>query len=360
MLGKIKVLIVDDSGLTQEILKKILEKDLSIQVIGMAENGEKAVALAQKLKPDVITMDVNMPVMDGFKATEQIMAYCPIPILILSSIIDKEGLYTTFNALAAGAVDVMEKPSGLENKVWNEIGDVLVQKVKTVSKVKVITHVKGKVTAILKHTESVSLPKPNKCEIIGIGASTGGPSVVMQILKNITSNNTLGILVIQHMASGFINGFVDWLSDACEIKVKLAKDGDKIEKGQVFVAPDGFHAIVRNGKTIGLISGEKVNDVKPSVDVLFNSVAEVYGESAVGVLLTGMGADGAEGLKHIKDKGGITIAQSEKSCAVFGMPKAAIEKGAVDKVLSVEDIIQTLEGIINSNNNNNDQQANCS
>ena len=349
MFEKIRVLIVDDSGLVREILKKILETDPFIQVVGMAENGERAVELVQKLKPDAITMDVNMPVMDGFKATEQIMAYCPTPILILSSVIDKEGIYTTFNALAAGALDVMEKPSGLESKVWTKMGDVLIQKVKAVSKVRVITHVKGKSREILKHTEPVSLPEPDKYEIVGIGASTGGPSVVMQILKNITANNTLGILVVQHMASGFIKGFVDWLADACEVKVKLAKDDEKIEKGQVLVAPEGFHTIVRNKKTIGLISGEKVHGVKPSVDILFNSVAEVYGKSAIGVLLTGMGADGAEGLKHIKDKGGITIAQSENSCTVFGMPKVAIEKGAVSKVLSVEDIIRTLQGIIKNN-----------
>ncbi len=164
----------------------------------------------------------------------------------------------------------------------------------------------------------------------------------MQILKNIPSDYDLGILVVQHMTSGFIRGFVDWLGDVCEIKVKLANDGEKIERGQVLVAPDGFHTIVRSKKRIGLVSGEKVHGVKPSVDTLFNSIAEVFGQTAVGVLLTGMGVDGAVGLKHIKDKGGVTIAQSENSCAVFGMPKAAVEKGAVSKLLSVEDIICTL------------------
>ena len=352
MFEKIRVLIVDDSGLIREILKSILESDPAIQVVGMAENGERAIELVQKLKPDVVTMDINMPVMDGFRATEHIMAYCPTPILILSSIIDKEGTYTTFNALAAGAVDAMEKPNGLESKVWNKLGDVLVQKVKLISKVKVVTHVKGRVRELFKHAESVSpsshlpLPSPDKYEIIGIGASTGGPSVVMQILKNIPANCDSGILVVQHMASGFIKGFVDWLGDACEVKVKLAKEGEKIERGEVLVAPDGFHTIVRSKKRIGLVSGEKVHGVKPSVDILFNSIAEVFGHAAVGVLLTGMGADGAEGLKHIKDKGGITIAQSESSCTVFGMPKAAIEKGAVSKALSVEDIIRTLKGIV--------------
>jgi two-component system chemotaxis response regulator CheB len=349
MFEKIRVLIVDDSGLIREILKKMLETDPLIQVVGMAENGERAIELVQKLKPDVVTMDINMPVMDGFRATEHIMAYCPTPILILSFILDKEGIYTTFNALAAGAVDVMEKPSGLESKVWNKLGDVLVQKVKLVSKVKVITHVRGRTRRILKHKESVSLSSPNKYEIIGIGASTGGPSVVMQILKNIPADYDLGILVVQHMAEGFIDGFRNWLGDACKVKVKLAQEGEKIEKGQVLIAPDGFHTIVRNRKSVGLISGNPVNSVKPSVDILFNSIADVYGESAVGILLTGMGVDGAVGLKHIKDKGGITIAQSENSCAVFGMPKAAIEKGAVSKCLPVEDIIRTLKGIVNNN-----------
>ena len=349
MFEKIRVLIVDDSGLIREILKKMLETDPLIQVVGMAENGERAIELVQKLKPDVVTMDINMPVMDGFRATEHIMAYCPTPILILSFILDKEGIYTTFNALAAGAVDVMEKPSGLESKVWNKIGDVLVQKVKLVSKVKVVTHVKGRIRRILKHKESASLLSPKKYEIVGIGASTGGPSVVMQILKNIPSDYDPGILVVQHMAEGFIDGFRKWLGDACKVKVKLAQEGEKIEKGQVLIAPDGFHTIVRNRKSVGLISGNQVHGVKPSVDILFNSIADVYGESAVGILLTGMGVDGAVGLKHIKDKGGITVAQSEDSCTVFGMPKAAIEKGAVSKCLPVEDIIRTLKGIVNNN-----------
>ena len=222
MFEKIKVLIVDDSGLIREILKNILETDPAIQIIGMAENGERSIELVQKLKPMSLPWILICRVMDGFRATEHIMAYCPTPILILSSIIDKEGTYTTFNALAAGAVDVMEKPSGLEIKVWNKLGDVLVQKVKLISKVKVVTHVKGRVRGFLKHSESVSLPSPNRYEIIAIGASTGGPSVVMQILKNIPANYDSGILVVQHMASGFIKGFVEWLGDACEVKVKLA------------------------------------------------------------------------------------------------------------------------------------------
>ena len=348
MFEKIKVLVVDDSGLVREILKKILETDPLIQVVGMAENGERAIELVRKLRPDTVTMDINMPVMDGFKATEQIMAYHPTPILILSSVIDKEGIYTTFNALAAGAVDVMEKPSGLEGNTWNKIGEVLIQKVRQIAKVKVITHVKGKSREFSKQREPVSLLKPDRYEIIGIGASTGGPPVVMQILKNIPANYDAGILVVQHMAVGFIEGFMKWLGNVCKVKVKLAQEGEKIEKGQVLIAPDGFHTIIRGKKSVGLISGNPVNSVKPSIDILFNSIAEVYGESAIGVLLTGMGADGAEGLKHIKDKGGITIAQSEDSCAVFGMPKVAIEKGAVSKVLSVEDIIRTLKGIVNN------------
>ena len=159
MFEKIKVLIVDDSGLVREILEKIIESDPLLQVVGMAENGERAIELVRKLRPDAVTMDINMPVMDGFQATEQIMAYHPTPILILSSVIDKEGLYTTFNALAAGAVDVMEKPSGLGGNTWNKIGEVLIQKVKQIAKVKVITHVKGKSRAFSKQRGPVSLLK---------------------------------------------------------------------------------------------------------------------------------------------------------------------------------------------------------
>src|SRR3972149_11110894 len=230
MFGKIKVLIVDDSGFTQEVLKRILEKDSAIQIIGMAEDGKKAIELTQKLMPDVIVMDINMPVMNGFEATEHIMAYCPTPILILSSVIDKEGIFTTFNALAAGAVDVMEKPSMLPSNSWSSIGDVLIKKLKSISKAKVVTHVKGRVKEFSPHVKPVSLIKSNTPEIIGIGASTGGPSVVMQILKNIPSDYDLGILVVQHMSEGFIDGFRNWLGNACKVKVKLAQEGGKNKK----------------------------------------------------------------------------------------------------------------------------------
>lgn len=343
-----RVLIVDDSGLTRDILKKMLELDTDIHVIGSAENGKIAIKLVQELKPDVVIMDINMPVMNGFEATEMIMAYCPTPILILSSVIDKSGKYTTFNALASGAVDVMLKPSVLPNDSWDRIRNILTKKVKLISSAKVITHVKGRVKEIFTHTEPVPLPKQKTYEIIGIGASIGGPSIVMQILKNLPHDYNLGILVVQHMAEGFINSFAEWIGNACKVKVRLAKEGDKLEKGHVLIAPDGYHTIVYSNKTIGLMSGEMVNGVKPSVDILFKSIAEVYGKHAIGILLTGMGVDGAEGLQHIKNKGGITIAQSEKSCAVFGMPKAAIERGSADKVLSVEDIIHTLNEVYNS------------
>lgn len=345
MSGRIKVLIVGDSGLVREVLKRILEKCPDIQVIGMAENGKAAIELTQKLTPDVITMDIHMPGMNGLEATEYIMAYCPKPILILSSALDKEGTYTTFDALAAGAVDVMEKPSLSSYDTWERVHDILIKKITLISKVKVITHVKGKIREIFKHTDTIPPSHPNKFEIIAIGASTGGPSVVMRILKTIPANYRLGILVVQHMAEGFIHGFVEWLGNACKVKVKVAKEGDTIEKGQVLVAPDGFHTIVTDKKTVQLISSEKVNSIKPSIDVLFDSIVKVYRKGAVGILLTGMGVDGANGLKHMKDSGGLTISQSEESCAVFGMPKAAQERGAVQRVLSVEEIIRTLNNL---------------
>lgn len=339
----INVLIVDDSGLTREILNRILGMDPAIRVAGMAENGKQAIELTQKLKPDVIIMDIQMPVLDGFAATEQIMAYCPTPILILSSVLDKGGIYSTFNALAIGAVDVMEKPFAVPNTLWSEMGNTLIKKVKTISKARVITHVKGKTKEFPKPQGNVvPLRKSKKHEIIGIGASTGGPSVLMQILKHIPPDYSTAILVVQHMAEGFTRSFVEWLKTACNVNITLAEEGVRVGKGHVFIAPDGFHTVVTKRKTIGLISGKPVNNVKPSVDILFNSLAEVYGESTLGILLTGMGVDGAGGLKRIKESGGVAIAQSEESCTIFGMPKAAIEQGAVSKILSVKDIIDTL------------------
>lgn len=345
MAETVNVLIVDDSDITREILHRLLESDPAIRVCGIAENGKQAIDQVQKLKPNMVIMDINMPVMDGFQATEQIMAYCPTPILILSSALNKGGAYTTFNALAIGAVDVMEKPTMTPNASWSEIGSSLIRKVKLVSQAKVLTHLKGKRKKVVPLPDSGAFRNLNNCEIVCIGASTGGPSVVMRILKAMPPDYNAAILVVQHMASGFTENFVDWLGSSCKIKIKLAEEGENIEKGKVLVAPDGFHTIVSKRKTIRLITGDAVNNVKPSVDVLFNSIAEEYGGHAMGVLLTGMGADGADGLKRIKDSGCATIAQSEESCTVFGMPKVAIERGAAVEILSVEDIIRALLNI---------------
>ncbi len=342
MVETVNVLIVDDSDMTREILRRLLESDPAIRVIGVAENGKQAIDQVQKLKPNMVIMDINMPVMDGFQATEQIMAYCPTPILILSSTLNKGGVYTTFNALAIGAVDVMEKPAMTPNASWAEIGSSLIKKVKLVSQAKVLTHLKGKLRKVSPLPDSGSIRNLNNCELVCIGASTGGPSVVMRILKAIPPDYNAAILVVQHMASGFTENFVEWLRSSCKIKIKLAEEGEQVEKGKALVAPDGFHTIVTKRKTVRLITGAAVNNVKPSVDVLFNSIAEEYGGRAMGVLLTGMGADGADGLKRIKESGSTTIAQSEESCTVFGMPKVAIERGAAVEVLSVEDIINTL------------------
>ena len=342
MAETVNVLIVDDSDMTREILRRLLESDSGIRVCGVAENGKQAIEQVQKLKPNLVIMDINMPVMDGFQATEQIMAYCPTPILILSSALNKGGVYTTFNALAIGAVDVMEKPTMTQNASWSEIGSSLIRKVKLVSQAKVLTHLKGKLKKAAPLPDSGSLPNLNNCELVCIGASTGGPSVVMRILKAMPPDYNAAVLVVQHMASGFTENFVDWLRSACKIKIKLAEEGEKVEKGKVLVAPDGFHTTVGKRKTIRLITSDAVNNVKPSVDVLFNSIAEEYGGRALGVLLTGMGADGADGLKRIRVSGSATIAQSEDSCTVFGMPKVAIERGAAAEILSVEDIIHTL------------------
>jgi two-component system chemotaxis response regulator CheB len=342
MSETVNVLIVDDSDMTREILRSLLESDPAIRVCGVAENGKQAIDLVQKLKPNMVIMDINMPVMDGFQATEQIMAYCPTPILILSSTLNKGGVYTTFNALAIGAVDVMEKPAMTPNASWSEIGSSLIRKVKLVSQAKVLTHLKGKLRKVAPLPDSGSIGNLNNYELVCIGASTGGPSVVMRILKAIPPDYNAAVLVVQHMAAGFTENFVDWLGSSCKIKIKLAEEGEKIEKGKVLVAPDGFHTIVSKRKTIRLITSDAVNNVKPSVDVLFNSIAEEYGGHAMGVLLTGMGADGADGLKRIRESGSATIAQSEESCTVFGMPKVAIERGAAVEILSVEDIINTL------------------
>ena len=336
----IRVLIVDDSRVVREVVKDLL-KGTEVEVVGEAANGKEAIDLTRELRPDLITMDVMMPVMDGLTAVEQIMAYTPTPILVLASSINRKDVNIAFEAIQVGALDVMEKPDNLSREGFAALHDTLVQKIRLLSSIRVISHLKGrrKLPAAPAAPTPPREPKPRKTQtgILAIGASTGGPKAVLSVLQGLPATFHLGAVLVQHIGASFTAGFVEWLDRECSLRVKLAADGEPVYPGVVLVGPGDRHMEV-SGDRIRLTDDPPVNNCRPSVDVLFKSVAHSYGDKACAVLLTGMGRDGADGMAQIKERAGVTIVQDEKSSVIFGMPKAAIEMGAVDRVIPLKNI----------------------
>ena len=324
----IKVLLADDSMVVREVLKGILHAAGDIAVVGEAENGRQAIALTEQLKPDLIIMDIMMPVMDGLTAIEEIMARLPTPILVLSATMDDREVNHAFTAIKKGALDVMEKPhfSGLQYGGTFEAR--IVEKTRLLARVKVIRRWPSNSAKVELKT---GYQKGGR-NILAIGASTGGPKAVMSIMKGLPSDFKATIFIVQHIANGFARGFAQWLDRESGQRVRLAVDDEGYGTGGALVAPNDCHMVIEKGK-IRLVQTEPVNSCRPSIDVFFNSLADEEGGRVVGVLLTGMGRDGAQGLRHIKDKGGLTLAQDEQSCVVFGMPKAAIALNAAEEIL---------------------------
>ena len=339
----IKVLIVDDSLLIRKILTEILESDREIKVVGTAADGEEAIQKTALLKPDLITMDIEMPVMDGIEATKKIVEKYAIPILVITSPEVKKQRDVPFHAIKAGAIDIWEKPEIGTKKNFIENTSKLIREVKIVSSIRVI---KRQRTGIKRDEQPGVLINYNggkDSDIIVIGSSTGGPKELFKILSTLPGDFTIPILIVQHIGKEFIEGLVRWLSQSCMLPVKVAGKGDKIIPGEVYFAPGGYHMEVDSQKTIILSTGKPVNSCKPSIDILFKAVARQYGRRALGVLLTGMGVDGALGLLKMKEMGSKTIAQSKESSVVFGMPAKAIEYGAANEILSIEEITLTIQ-----------------
>lgn len=326
----VRVLVVDDSSLVREVLARMLESDPEVRVVGFAADGREAVAQAARLRPDLITMDISMPRLGGLEATEEIMAYHPTPILIVTSAQDRRGVGWTMDALARGALEVIEKPSVTPDGTWDALRRPLVEKVKLLAGVRVITHLKGRARA-LRLARAAGRPGPYA--MVAVGVSTGGPGVLARILRALPGDFPLGMVVVQHISEGFTGGLVEWLTRETSLRVRLARDGDVVAAGTVLIAPEGVHTLVQRGGRIRLSRGLPVGGHRPSADVLFQSVAATYRSAAIGVLLTGMGTDGALGLEAIRKAGGRTLVQDEETSAVFGMPKAAIDLGAAEEVL---------------------------
>jgi two-component system chemotaxis response regulator CheB len=325
----IRVLIVDDSATARAAVKDILESDKDIQVVGVASDAFIARDRIVELKPDVICLDVEMPRMDGITFLKKIMQHMPTPVIMVSSLTQK-GAQTTLDALEAGAVDFVGKPHSNIYDGKDEIRDELVAKVKMAAKAKV-----GKIAS--ENPQSGKLQYKALSEttdkVIAIGASTGGTEAIKDVITRLPSN-TPGIIIVQHMPASFTKPFADRLNSLCDLEVKEAENGEYLGVGKALIAPGDYHMVLRRSGAkyyVEIGTGDKVSGHRPSVDVMFNSVAKVAGTNSTGVILTGMGADGARGLLAMKNAGAKTLGQDERSCVVYGMPKAAYELGGVEK-----------------------------
>jgi two-component system, chemotaxis family, protein-glutamate methylesterase/glutaminase len=342
-MRKIRALVVDDSLSVRKRLVEVLNDDPDLDVVGEAGDGKTAIELCLSLRPDVITLDMMLPVMTGLAATEYIMAHCPTPILIVSASTNRRELYRTYEALAAGAVEVLEKPTGDEvDDVWER---KLVSTVKLVSRIKVITHLRAKLRPPASTLpEGISPDGSPACCVIAIGASTGGPAAIVEILRGLTRSFPLPILLVIHIGGPFGAAFADWLDGMSPLRVTYAKDGEALPvvgRGRVIMAPPDQHLVVRRGE-LRLNRDLERHSCRPSVDVLFESLARESGETCAACLLTGMGKDGAAGLREVRRAGGTTIAQDEATSVVFGMPQEAIRLGAAARVLPLGEIAPAL------------------
>lgn len=333
----IKVLVVDDSGVMRLIVSDILQQSNSIKVIGTASNGKEALASTLKLSPDVVVMDMVMGHYDGLYGVTQIMKKKPTPVLLLSSLGNTD-LSQIMMALHAGAFDYINKPVKNSTKI-RDIQDRLIRKVILASKADLKKLGYKKVTA---NTHTHSFSTNLLYDSVVIGSSTGGPTAIETVVSKLPSNMAIPVFIAQHMPENFIPSFVQRLNKISPLEVVLGTDNLKVTPGIVIIAPGGSNMIVRKNKNNEVVisfSNKKYKEFNfPSVDALMESVAEVYGERTIGAVLTGMGKDGTLGIKKIKEKGGYTIAQDEKSSVVFGMPKEAIKSGKIDSVVPIKEV----------------------
>lgn len=349
----LRILIAEDSTVVGLLLKAIFENEPDMRVVGHATNGREAVEMARVLNPDLITMDIRMPVMDGFLATKEIMAESPVPIVVISSSVSDEELQITFRAIEEGALAVIEKPYGLGHPEFESIRRELVDIVRAMAEVKVIRRRRH---AMPKPAEPVpALVRPVSArpgyDLVAIGCSTGGPLALMHILSALPQEFPLPILVAQHISIGFVGGLAAWLDGKTSLSVKLALAGERLRPGTVYLAPDDHHMQVSRdvrGLVLDLARTPPVNGFRPSATPLLESVAEHCPGRAIGVILTGMGDDGAQGLRSMRDARCHTLVQDEASSVVYGMPGAAIALDAVDRVVPLEDmasyLVETIKG----------------
>jgi len=343
----IRVLVAEDSLTVRELLVAILESDPEFRVVGQAKNGLEAVELAKELRPDLITMDIHMPMMDGFAATKEIMVAAPAPIIIVSSSSSGREVELSLNALRAGALMVVPKPDDPGSPLFNGRQGQFLAMAKAMADVRVVRRWARSVARA--HGPASELGRRRKAgavRLVAVAASTGGPAALQRLLSDLPADFPSPILVVQHIAEGFVDGLAEWLGSGCGLRVKVAADGDPLAPRTVFLAPDGLHLAVGVGRRVAVVDASPVGGFRPSASFLFESAAARYGPEAGAVVLTGMGCDGAEGLRAVRAAGGYVIAQDAASSVVNGMPQAAVDSGVVDAVLPLEGIAERLVTLV--------------
>jgi two-component system chemotaxis response regulator CheB len=372
----VTVVVVDDSSTQRRFVRSAVMGDPTLEIVGEARNGRDAVALVERLRPTAVLMDLHLPLMNGLEAIERIMASRPTPIIVYSSFVDGDDRVNAASALAAGAIDVMAKPGPDDSARLEEYAEALRRRLRVAGRVKVITHPRGRLgtastSSVSTHrltppgTAPVVKPPvagedpatqcswldsmtPRTIDLLAIGASTGGPQALARLLAELPETTTTAILVVQHMADGFMEGLASWLDGLCPLPVVVGVHGKRLPRGTVTVAPSGVNFVVHDRLRATAHVPPPGQYHVPGIDATFTSVADAFGSAAAGVLLTGMGRDGAAGLKRIRDNGGITIGQDESTSAVYGMPAAALALDAIDVQLTLSEIGVALRSLVSN------------
>lgn len=352
MTRQVRVLIIDDSAFMRKILSDILSSDPAISVVGTARDGRDGVEKIKEWQPDVATLDIEMPNLDGYGALREIMAQRPTPVIMVSSH-TQEGAEATVRCLALGAVDFVAKPSGSISLDMHVAAEELVAKVKAgahatprprriLAELPPLVRERKQVAASIAGSPFVPTPLPIAHRVVVIGCSTGGPGALHQIMPRLPGNLGAGLLIVQHMPAGFTRSLAQRLDDISAIHVKEAEEGDRVVAGQALIAPGGYHMEIDRVGRIKLNQEPPLHGVRPAVDKTLDSAIHFWGSRMTGVILTGMGFDGARGIAHLKKAGGRTIAEDASTCVVYGMPKVVVEMGVADQVLPVHEIADAI------------------
>lgn len=342
----IRVLIVEDSLATYEMLKHIISSDRDMEVAGRASTGLEAIGMIGSVKPDVVTMDICLPGIDGFEATKTIMRTNPLPIIILSSIYKKEDMALSFRSIEAGALAILEKPAAMNSPGFEEQRKALINTVKMMSEIKVVGRRHDIRQDKKKPIPAVNSLPLSKIKLIAVGASTGGPQALQSFLKELKGVIFPPVLIVQHITNGFTKGFADWLTESCGIDVKIPVYKEQVRFGIVYVAPDDFHMGISRGGQIELDGGPPLNSLRPSVSYLFRSAAGSFGDGAIGVILSGMGRDGSAELGLMREAGALTFAQDGGSSVVNGMPGEAVKLGNAVYIMPPDEIGRKIADIL--------------